>query len=301
MSNNESPSENQPGWASPQPTGSTGPQPVPGANPQPGQPQPGQPGQPQPGSPQPTNFPQPASPTPINPGNGARPSVTPQGFPQPEYAPPTGFPQQGQPGAQPGFPGQAGYPPAQGYPPQQGFPQQGQQGVPQQGFPQQGAQQGYQQAGFPPGSQGPWAQAPKKRRWPKILLLVFVLFALLIGGCSFLVFRSVRPIVDRGNQFVAALYEGGTAAKAFACPNADVTTEELNDLGKQLKASGWRGAKTLLASGVASEAGQVSTATVSGTLPVTGGTKTIEIDLQKPDKWCVVSVEVGGVTASTPK
>jgi hypothetical protein len=259
--NAQPPEWQQPGWASPTP------------QPSPAQ----QPGSAPVGSPQPTspgNFPQPGSGAPVNPGNSYGESVTPPSFPQPGYTAPTGFPQQ------------SGYPPQPGYPPQ-GYPQQG---YPQQGFPQQ------PQPGFPGGSQGPWAQAPKKRRWPKVLLIIFVLLALLIGGCSYLIFKSVRPIVDKGNDFVSALYKGGTEAKALTCADAGISTEYLNQIRNELKAAGWTGQKTLLASGIESATGTLSTAKVSGTLAVTGATRSVELRLQKPSGgWCVSSFPSPGI------
>lgn len=54
---------------------------------------------------------------------------------------------------------------------------------------------------------------PKKRRiWPWLLLGIPLLFAILIGGCSLLLFGAVRGPVDATNGYIANLDNGDYGA-----------------------------------------------------------------------------------------
>lgn len=67
----------------------------------------------------------------------------------------------------------------------------------------------YQGGPVPPhgGYPGPPVAPPKRRRWPWILLGIFVLLLLLIGGCSWLVFRAFSPTIDAANEWIVLVDE----------------------------------------------------------------------------------------------
>ena len=81
-----------------------------------------------------------------------------------------------------GFPGQQGGAP-QGFPGEQGFP--GQQGGAPQGFPGQ--------QGFPP--------VKKRKIWPWALGGSILVLLLLVGSCSFVLFRAVSAPLDAANEY----------------------------------------------------------------------------------------------------
>ncbi len=83
--------------------------------------------------------------------------------------------------------------------PQQYNPQFGAPG--QQGFP---VQQGF------PGQQG-FSPVKKRKKWPWVLLGIFVLFILLIGSCSFFVYRLASGPIDATNAYVGAIDESNYA------------------------------------------------------------------------------------------
>lgn len=84
----------------------------------------------------------------------------------------------------------------------------------------------------------------KKRRWPWILVGILGLLVLLIGGCSWLVFRAASPSIDAANEWVALVDEQrwGEAYDAL-CPalraevdRADGEAELQNDFGAGIDA-----------------------------------------------------------------
>lgn len=156
--------------------------------------------------------------------------------------------------------------------------------MPQPGMPQQGwVPQQMQQA------------PKKKKKWPWILLGIFLLLVVLIGGCSAFVWRSISGITGTGNDFVSALNTSGAEAAAKGCPGA-FTVEELDGLRTELVNNGWAGGKSLLSSKVNNTNG-VESATVSGTFSTT---TPIPVDLvlaKNGDKWCVQQINYG--TAAT--
>lgn len=118
---------------------------------------------------------------------------------------------------------QGGIPPQPGQPPQQ----PGSYGQPpNQPYPQPPNQPYGQAPGQPPAD--PYGQhysppsAPAKRRkWPWILGGVFLLFVLMIGGCSLLVFNLARGPIDGANEWVAMLDDGDfVGAQASMCGGA---------------------------------------------------------------------------------
>jgi hypothetical protein len=191
------------------------------------------------------------------------------GFPSPQV--PSGFPQPGVP--QPGYP---------------------QPGYPQPGYPQQpsAAQPGYAQAGMP--GQPAWnntdAVKKKKKKWPWILLTIFLLLVVGIGGCTAFLVGKVTEVTDVGNNFVSALYTGSAEATAKGCPGAFVAAD-LENVRSTLIAAGWTGGKNLKAPSIENNNG-VSTGAVSGTLATTP-ISTVNLTLaQNSGKWCVNGISV---------
>jgi hypothetical protein len=192
----------------------------------------------------------PPSATPTPPG-------PPQGFPQPGYPPQQGFPQPG-------------------YPPHQGFPQPG---FPQQGFPQQA-----------PGGWAPGPELPKKKRkWPWVLLAIFLLMVLGIGACTAFVWRAVSGVTDVGNEFVEALYEDPAKAAGQLCPTASDTPEELAAIRQSWIDQGWTGGKSIFGVNVSADNGNTEGA-LGGTI-ATNPETSISILLDKTGgEWCVDSI-----------
>ncbi len=186
--------------------------------------------------------------TPSNPWGEPNPQGSPPPGPGPSGSPPAGGPPP-QPGGSYPPPQGASYPPPQGgakppgYPPPQGAsyppPQGGAQPPgypPQQGATWQGGGQGY-----------PAAPPPmKKKRGAKPWILgcggLFLLSALAIGGCAFLLRDSIGGVVDlalaeiEADEFLTEVdNEDYAAARTFAadgCPaDGQIDTAEASALG----------------------------------------------------------------------
>lgn len=159
---------------------------------------------------------------PIGPDDYPDPSAQQSSFPQlpgqpsPPAAPPPGqFP----PPASPS-PGQ--YPPPGQQPPPAQYPGQQQPGSPFEPPVQHGS------APYGAGLYPPAAPQKKRRIWPWLLLGIPLLFAVVIGGCSLLIFGAVRGPVDATNNFVANLDNGdfGAAYDSLCSANRTSTSRD---------------------------------------------------------------------------
>ncbi len=177
--------------------------------------------------------------------------------------------------------------PQQPLPPQQGWgqaptpPPPGQFGP---GQPVQGPA-----AGWTPGVQGP----KKKKKWPFVLLGIFLLMVLGIGACTALVVKAVGKPIKAGNNFAAALYKDPAAAAAMICPGASLDEASLKTTRDALISGGWTGDKRLVGANVNSNNGSTS-AVVSGTF----GSEAVTIEMGKNGSdYCVNSLLAPGVNA----
>lgn len=164
--------------------------------------------------------PDPFGPPPTGPGDFPDPSQQQSAFPLPpgQQPPPGQYAPPAPPGQQPA-PGQYAPPGQQVSPPFE--PPVGQYQPPPAGYGQQGY--GVPPAGYPP------AVAQKKRKiWPWFLLGLPVLFIMLIGGCTLLVYNLTTGPIDATNVHVANLDNGDfEAAYQNLCERlkADVSPE----------------------------------------------------------------------------
>jgi hypothetical protein len=135
--------------------------------------------------------------------------------------------------------------------------------------------------GFVPGVQGP----KKKRKWPWILLGIFLLMVLGIGACTALVVKAVKGPADFGNNFAEQLYSNPSGAAADLCPGAAIDAAGVQTIHDDLVAAGWTGDKRLYGTQVNTTNGN-STAVVSGTL----GSSAVTIEMQKVGgDWCTMN------------
>jgi hypothetical protein len=142
-----------------------------------------------------------------------------------------------------------------------------------------GAPMGPGGPGWTPGVAGP----KKKKRWPWVLLAIFVLLVALIGGCTALVVKAVGKPVKAGNNFADALYKSPADAAAMLCPGTALNEEGLKTQRDALIAAGWTGSKSLLGANVSSSNGS-SSAIVSGTF----GSSAVTIEMGKNGSdYCV--------------
>lgn len=185
-------------------------------------------------------------------------------------------------------------------PPTSNYPNPGQ---PQHGYPGQGPAVPPPQApsagSYPaPGGASPYGQPPasgqprKKRRvWLWLLLGIPLLMLLGIGGCTALLFTSLRPPIDTTNAFVANLDDGDLRAAydSFCEPikasvGYDVwATAITRELGGEITDYSFTQASVVNSNGNQS-------ATVTGTLEIDGASRPAEYDLIKEGgTWRVCS------------
>lgn len=188
-------------------------------------------------APPPSQFPPPAANPPYTAAPESPGSFTPdpaaQQFPAVDATPPTaptGYGDQphttpaylsNQPGQDPGF---GTTPPPGAQPPNYGAPGQG---IPGQGIPPQQGAPSYAAPAY--GAGGPGQPPQKKRRgclfWG---LLLTGLAALLIGGCSALLFFTGRGATDTANDFLTAAEAGDyPAAVALTNPDCGLTEAQI--------------------------------------------------------------------------
>lgn len=154
----------------------------------------------------------------------------------------------------------------------------------------------------PPGGPGPaltgtapWEAnpAPKKKRsvWKLVLGLV-IGFTLLIGGCTFFLWRAVSGPIDAGNDFLAEI-EAGDFAGAWALAEPDCF--EGGGPGLLQEAFGPIEGYRLTSTSVDSTNGRTS-GTTSGTITFPGAdVRSIELFLIDEDGWLVCGFDIGAV------
>jgi hypothetical protein len=143
----------------------------------------------------------------------------------------------------------------------------------------QGTPMGPGGPGWTPGVVGP----KKKKKWPWVVLGIFLLLALLIGGCTVLIVKAVGKPVKAGNNFADALYKSPADAAKMLCPGTALNEEGLKTQRDALIAAGWTGSKSLLGANVSSNNG-TSSAIVSGTF----GSSAVTIEMGKNGSdYCV--------------
>jgi hypothetical protein len=131
--------------------------------------------------------------------------------------------------------------------------------------------------------------AKKKRKWWKIILGLFLVLVLLIGGCTAVVIKAARGVVGEGNKFLSALYTGTDDAMKRACPGAK--REEIALLRSALVKDGWVGTKHLNSFSTNSANG-VTTGEVSGSVQLSNGPHAVVLAIEKNPNWCVKSAQV---------
>jgi hypothetical protein len=160
-------------------------------------------------------------------------------------------------------------------------------------------QPGFQQPGMAPQGYGFGAPtAPKKKKWPWVLLVLFLLF----GGCSFAVFKAVKGaitgVTDKANNFTAALYTDPSKASALTCSDAGMGTEALQDVKNNLISAGWTGGKNYNIPSIKSVNG-TQTAIVTGTIKTSDGDIPAQVLLANGPKWCVNGFATGSNVVSS--
>ncbi len=131
---------------------------------------------------------------------------------------------------------------------------------------------------FVPGQQGP----KKRRKWPWILLAIFLLMVVGVGACSVFLFKAVSGPAKFANQFADKLYSNPAAAAADLCPGAGDDAESLQRAHDNLVANGWTGDKRLYGTRVNSVNGY-TTGAVGGTL---GSTPVTILMAKDGGDWC---------------
>jgi hypothetical protein len=226
------------------------------------------------------NFPQPKFDQPVmDEPLFPQPTINQPNFPKPKFDQPVMdkplFPQPtiNQPNSQPKF----------------DQPTSAQPSFPQPKFDQPGTNQPnpIQLDGPPPAFAG--TPPKKKRKWWKIVLGIFLVLALLIGGCTAIVIKAARGVVGEGNKFLSALYKSNDDAMKIACRGAK--REEVALLRSELLKQGWVGSKQLNSFSTNSING-VSTGEVSGSVQLTDGPHRVVLTIAKNTDWCVKAAQV---------
>lgn len=128
------------------------------------------------------------------------------------------------------------------------------------------AQPPYQGGPVPPqvGYPGQPIAPPKRRRWPWVLLGIFVVLLLLIGGCSWLVFRAFSPSIDAANEWMVLVdeqrwdeaYDELCASTRQAQPQEEVVAILQSDFGPSV--DGYRLSQYQNTNGAVSVGGEVT-------------------------------------------
>jgi hypothetical protein len=139
-------------------------------------------------------------------------------------------------------------------------------------------------------------QGPKKKRkWPWVLLAIFLLLVVGIGGCTFWVVGKVKGVTEVGNTFAERLYVSPQEGTKSVCPGSALTVDRLQSERDALVSSGWTGDKSLFGLQTSSDANG-STGEIGGTF----GSTAVTINLKKNGSdWCVDDF-FGATTAVTP-
>ncbi len=151
------------------------------------------------------------------------------------------------------------------------------------------------QPGWNPGVEGP----KKKRKWPWVLLGIFLFLVLGIGGCTYWVVGKVKGVTEVGNTFADRLYISPQEATKSVCPSSSLTVDQLQTERDALIAAGWTGGKSLF--GVQTNSNSSgSTGAITGTFATSPATA-VTIDLAKDgSNWCVDGFSgVGGTTLTS--
>jgi hypothetical protein len=154
----------------------------------------------------------------------------------------------------------------------------------------------------PPGSAGPaltgpapWAANPppkKKRSVWKLVLGLIIGFMLLIGGCTFFVWRAVSGPIDAGNDFLAEV-QAGDYAGAWALAEPDCFEGGGPGLLQEVFGPAPIDSYRLSSTSVDSTNGRTS-GTTAGTITFSGGdVRTIELFLIDEDGWLVCGFDIG--------
>ena len=128
----------------------------------------------------------------------------------------------------------------------------------------------------------------------KIILGLFLGLMLLVGGCTFFVWRAVSGPIDAGNEYLAAVQAGDFDA-AWALSDSSCFAgggpEQLASFFSERPIESF----SLTGTSVNSNNGR-STGTASGTVELTGGDeRSVELAMSKVgDNWLVCGIDVGG-------
>ena len=139
----------------------------------------------------------------------------------------------------------------------------------------------------------PARPAKKRRSRLKIALGVFLVFVLLIGGCSVFAFKAIKGAADEGNRFLVALNQSSNAASKRTCANTGLDAAALDAIRDYLTKNGWDGTKSLRGSSVAATKG-TTTGEVTGTVHLKDGDRAILLNMRKKGSWCVAGIHVAG-------
>jgi type IV secretory pathway TrbL component len=128
-----------------------------------------------------------------------------------------------------------------------------------------------------------------------VLLAIFLLLVVGIGGCTFWVVGKVKGVTEVGNTFADRLYISPQEATKSVCPGSALDVARLQTERDALITSGWTGDKSLFGLQTSSDS-TGSTGTITGTFGTTAAT----IDLAKNGSdWCVNDF-TSGTTLVTP-
>ena len=148
----------------------------------------------------------------------------------------------------------------------------------------------YQPAGANP-SFPPPAEAKKSSAWKWVVGLLLV-FLLLVGGCSFLVWRLASGPIDAGNEFLAELQQGDIDG-ALALSDPLCFGSEGQGLLEETFAGVEIESYRLTSTNVSYESGS-QRGTTSGTITFAGGDeRDISLFLVEREGWLVCGYDIG--------
>jgi hypothetical protein len=153
-------------------------------------------------------------------------------------------------------------------------------------------------AGAPPSGVHSYAAAPKNKTKRNVLVAVFLVFLLLLGGCGSLIFlgaKAVKGATDEGNRFLTALYKSPADATARVCKGSGLDVAVLAEARAFMSTNGWNGAKSLKSSNVSTANGK-TTGVVGGTVHLADGNRGVRLNLEKDGSWCISGFRVAGPT-----
>jgi hypothetical protein len=156
-------------------------------------------------------------------------------------------------------------------------------------------------AGLPPNGVPSFSASPptpKSNTKRNVLVAVFLVFLLLLGGCGSLIFlgaKAVKGATDEGNRFLTALYKNPADAAARVCKGTGLDVAALTEARSFLSTNGWDGAKSLKSSNVNSSNGK-TTGEVGGSVHLADGDRGVRLAMEKHGSWCVSGFHVDGPT-----